>query len=560
MSPDDPSRSGGKFAKIGRMLKNQFIALIIPLSFIAVPARAQRLIAPAKIVVRAPRAIMTAPSARLTLDTRLPSALPLPSLLGSLAIPSPAPSLSLSPASVLPTAELSESIAPEIRTIQDASQGLDAADGAGKLLMDKVLRVESFAAPAKIPAVRRAPRGKPAVRSVSFAESITASQQKAFKQSMIRRKAGWLRGLDQVGISLPGSVEPELFVRDAKDRQLDEQGSPRQIDYTVHWRQGETRVGAFHVRIRLEDGVPMISRLPAPPAPVEKQITLRFLKTASEAEIMRHLESRRLRFLGRSWDGIYTAATTGSDAADAMAKELSNDGMILYAAPTQLEVPSAGRLSIVFKSKTRGAADEQESPVSETMIAEFLKANKLRVLSAKDGRWVVSALSGMPAVELRSALTGRNLIHYALPESITVAENRQAVLRLKSGLSEDFIAAFLDSRGLMVLRDYGGGSYKTADFAQTPSAELALRLSREEFAETAVAVGSLTEERVRSAALGSISQKGRPWSSTEYNAASYYNRIALEMAGATEEQLKLYDELCDAAPVRGGGFNPWSGD
>ncbi|TPW17205.1 MAG: hypothetical protein FD126_3705 [Elusimicrobia bacterium] len=35
---------------------------------------------------------------------------------------------------------------------------------------------------------------------------------------------------------------------------------------------------------------------------------------------------------------------------------------------------------------------------------------------------------------------------------------------------------------------------------------------------------------------------------------------SLRRRGATAAQLKRYEELTAAAPMRGGGFNPWSGD
>ena len=71
---------------------------------------------------------------------------------------------------------------------------------------------------------------------------------------------------------------------------------------------------------------------------------------------------------------------------------------------------------------------------------------------------------------------------------------------------------------------------------------------------------SVSDERVESSARGVISYKGRPWSMTEYN-MSYYNTLeSLKKDGATEAQLAKFAELCAAAPIKGGSFNPWSGD
>jgi hypothetical protein len=73
-------------------------------------------------------------------------------------------------------------------------------------------------------------------------------------------------------------------------------------------------------------------------------------------------------------------------------------------------------------------------------------------------------------------------------------------------------------------------------------------------------VGSLPDAAVEAAANGTASYKGRPWSSTEYNLNWAMGYDSLRRRGATAAQLKRYEELTAAAPMRGGGFNPWSGD
>ncbi|MFI5347197.1 MAG: hypothetical protein ACHQ51_12560 [Elusimicrobiota bacterium] len=68
------------------------------------------------------------------------------------------------------------------------------------------------------------------------------------------------------------------------------------------------------------------------------------------------------------------------------------------------------------------------------------------------------------------------------------------------------------------------------------------------------------DERIASAAKSVVASKGGVWSQTEYN-MGYYNTLErLKADGATEAQLAKFRELCDAAPVIGGRFNPWSGD
>jgi hydroxymethylpyrimidine pyrophosphatase-like HAD family hydrolase len=70
----------------------------------------------------------------------------------------------------------------------------------------------------------------------------------------------------------------------------------------------------------------------------------------------------------------------------------------------------------------------------------------------------------------------------------------------------------------------------------------------------------VTEERVQGAAASVASYKGRPWSQTEYNMAYSNTLESLKKDGATKAQLELFEKLCAEAPIRGGSFNPWSGD
>ncbi|MBI5202371.1 MAG: hypothetical protein HY925_12345, partial [Elusimicrobia bacterium] len=70
----------------------------------------------------------------------------------------------------------------------------------------------------------------------------------------------------------------------------------------------------------------------------------------------------------------------------------------------------------------------------------------------------------------------------------------------------------------------------------------------------------ITDERVRAAANSAIASKGRPWSQTEYNMSYYMALESLKKDGATAAQIALFEKLCADAPIRGGSFNPWSGD
>ncbi len=70
----------------------------------------------------------------------------------------------------------------------------------------------------------------------------------------------------------------------------------------------------------------------------------------------------------------------------------------------------------------------------------------------------------------------------------------------------------------------------------------------------------LTDADIRASAAGVIAYKGRPWSWTEYNASYYPALERLRSRGATKTQIALFERLCAEAPIKGGSFNPWSGD
>jgi hydroxymethylpyrimidine pyrophosphatase-like HAD family hydrolase len=74
------------------------------------------------------------------------------------------------------------------------------------------------------------------------------------------------------------------------------------------------------------------------------------------------------------------------------------------------------------------------------------------------------------------------------------------------------------------------------------------------------AATTISDDDIRASAAGVISYKGRPWSQTEYNSVYYPAIESLKARGATQLQLALFETLCAEAPVKGGSFNPWSGD
>ncbi len=70
----------------------------------------------------------------------------------------------------------------------------------------------------------------------------------------------------------------------------------------------------------------------------------------------------------------------------------------------------------------------------------------------------------------------------------------------------------------------------------------------------------VTDDEIRAFVPGVVAYKGRPWSQTEYNVGYYTTLSSLKERGATKRQIALYEKLCAEAPIKGGSFNPWSGD
>lgn len=64
---------------------------------------------------------------------------------------------------------------------------------------------------------------------------------------------------------------------------------------------------------------------------------------------------------------------------------------------------------------------------------------------------------------------------------------------------------------------------------------------------------------VRSAVSSAAAYKGYPWSATEFNASSYSIREELRKKHG-DEAAKAFDAALSKAPVKGGRFNPYSGD
>ncbi|MBS2039255.1 hypothetical protein JST97_30000 [bacterium] len=87
----------------------------------------------------------------------------------------------------------------------------------------------------------------------------------------------------------------------------------------------------------------------------------------------------------------------------------------------------------------------------------------------------------------------------------------------------------------------------------------ALKSGRVAPSKKAPRLNSEAAAAVASAKASLASQKGYPWSQTEYNCAlaSVMDHLASQHGDAAAQELMRQME---SVPVRGGRFNPWSGD
>jgi len=489
-------------------------------------------------------------------------------------------------------------IAPEMKSIQQGATGASAKTAADRIFNPSARSGAAISEGSEVPAVPSAmitpkaagltksngARTTPLLSDVTYKAEVSVAHQLLLRETLTRRKAGWIRELARMGVQLAGPVAPVLTITASKD--LPKSGK---VEFMVEWNQGEMHVGSFKALITLKNLNPELRRLAAPPVPEEKQLAVRFKKTiianvgglnvetaVTDDRIAEFLEANGLRLLNKGWgDYEYRVSVTGGAQAAAMAKLLSGSDLVLYARPAALKVPEERQLEVVFKKTTVVDFNglRVETAVSPDDITALLLKNGLTVLElSRDGVWKVGTEAGI-AAEVSDALESAGITLYALPRKQDLPEDRQAVIKfqksvivdaggilVEAAVSEDDVAAFLRGNGLKVAAAYGDGAYKVAGPAGTDSQGLAETLGKDRTVKSAVAVGSLTDQQIEASAKGVASYKGRPWSSTEYNMNYSMSYSYLEMAGATQAQLQKFSDLCDAAPVRGGGFNPWSGD
>ncbi|MFA6028318.1 MAG: hypothetical protein WC969_00555 [Elusimicrobiota bacterium] len=418
-------------------------------------------------------------------------------------------------------------------------------------------------------------QGEPLLPRIAFPAGSTLAQRALLIESLSRRKAGWTRGLERSGLKLKDG-QPEVTLLSMETRVSKRNPADYTVTYQLEWKLSETKLGRMKVTVNSLKLEPYVSTLPLPTPPKERQLLVRFktrtLESAGglsreisigEKEIKALAETLGLRVLWHSYKGEYAlAAPAGTDMAAAEEKLLASD-LVVDARPAVFEVPAENQVKLVFKKNTRYGWGDVPLPheVDDTVVAAILRSLGVRVLSVDFGVWTVGAPK-LDAVRAARYLMTTRMALYAFPAVSAAPESRQVVVKLrrtlgKTEVGEDEVADFLLKNGARIVKAMGDG-YKLE--VSGDNAAAAAKLAKDPLVERAAAVGALTDDSIRATANGVASYKGRPWSSTEYNAAWGYAYEGLEGSGATKAQLDLFEKLTAEAPMRGGGFNPWSGD
>lgn len=509
---------------------------------LSLPASAQVRLVP----LSAPRSPQLASSVHAVAAPSLPS-LSVPVLAPSLApsLPSPAAASAL-------VAEATLSAAPALAAVAAPSASAADSRGAAAASFDALLGVPAAASvpgvPAPVPAA--APAFAPPDIAVKFPRAVPAPPRALLAETLRRRQAGWREGMKSAGVRADAPA-PSFAVTKVAEKSA---GTPAaETSYEISWSQGPQRVGAFRVTIRHKDLRARFARLAAPEAPKSKVFSVRLLPGIARADAERLLEAAGLRVLGGSGQDWRVAAVGRDTPKAAAARLMKAKDAVFYASPAAKAAPSR-----LLRVRVLPGATEDE-------LSALFRAARLTVsvaprpYLAQPDPWLLVA-SG-PVEKALKRLRASGLVLAASPAALKLDEGRQAVVRVKEGVDAVDLAARLNRDwGVDLVAEHGGRSYRVQAPKGVSGAALAARLSADSAVERAVPVGAVSDESVAAAAKGAASYKGRPWSSTEYNMQSYYSRLSLEEAGATRAQLETFERLLAAAPVLGGGFNPWSGD
>ena len=484
------------------------------------------------------------PSLTLTPTLAAPAlTMPAPTLTPALPMAVVPAALPVAAAKAAPLAPIAQAAAPALQAVASPALGTAGLHAAGRSLEDALTGRSSagavFAAPAApVNGALPTARSAPAVPGVVYARAVSNRHKAVLEESLRRRKAGWFRALARMGAALDGPVAPKLRVTEAQDVSSKVAAVVTATAFTVTWTQGPTRSGSFKAVVPKRDPEPELRRLPDPAVPDAKLVLLRFQDKTPEADIKALLEANGLRLISRGWgENPWTAAVTGRARPASVAKTLNGAGIVLAASPKAAAFSAADQLLVAYRAGAAPAFGRHGLTVLE---------------KTRDGLWRVGVKAGT-AARARAALTDDDAVLYARPAESDAPESSQAVVTLRAA-DEAALKALLARRGLIVLHVMGERTYKVAGAADRAA------LAGDAAVESSVAVGSLPDSDVEASAKGAASYKGRPWSSTEYNLNWSMGYDSLTRRGATAAQLQRYEALCAEAPVRGGGFNPWSGD
>lgn len=378
--------------------------------------------------------------------------------------------------------------------------------------------------------------------AVAFEEGVPADLRAALTDSLNRRKTGWSRGLLGRGLAADGPV-PTLSAREARPRR-------DAVDYTLDWTQGDLRAGAVTVRVRRSDLTPTrFESAFARPAPASRQMLVRFLDSAAPGEIESLLSAHRLRPVTRLSAGemrvvVLDEAKTPASVSAAIAAA----PVVLYSRPMEFAAPASRRLTVFLKT---GAPQDR--------VAALLRRHGLKVIGAKDLVWELAASrSGDNGARAAERLSRSRIVRYAAAESFEPAESRQAMIRLRAPGDEKAVAALLRRHKLTFAA--GGGDALRVAFPPGARARGLARLAADPLVASAAAVGSLADAKVQASAESTRRYKSKSYAASEYNLQVFLARFQIEMDGATQEQLALFDRLCAAIPNPDGFFSSRSGD
>ncbi|MFA6093162.1 MAG: hypothetical protein WCU88_08175 [Elusimicrobiota bacterium] len=448
--------------------------------------------------------------------------------------------------------KFSAGIAQDVKMAQDEGSGEETSHLAAQKLLDASgLRSRSDEGAAVVQGKAAHSRSsKPLISGVTFAEGVAQADQALLMESLSRRKTGWMNEIKRTGMELTGPQAPVLRVLSSKPSKY----SPAAVLYEAEWKQGAEH-GRVNVRVRVKTLAPSLSVIPEPLPSRDKWITLRFIGDPGQKRADELAKAQGLRMITRSGKGVYLVAVSQEGAVVSAARKLAQEGEVLSAVPMELQALPEKQLRLSFNEPA-----SQDEAVQSQGIAALIKGNGLQILDVDyDGVYRVLYEGAVPMRELASRLEKSSLLRYAAPVVMKTAPQDQIVVRFKQSMNDADFRSFRARYGLDVdeALDFGAYRFHARKGSAAESVRLLIKDSR---VASAAQVGTLSDETVRSAAKGTASYKGRPWSSTEYNMAVGQAENSLILRGATPEQLQLFNKVCSDAPVKAGGFNPWSGD